>query len=313
MAQDLYDVVILGSGPAGLAAAIYTTRAGFNTAVCVGPLRGGQLTSTTVVENFPGFPEGITGPELMDKMEAQAKKFGTQFIPAAVTEVHLKERPFTLHLDNGTSLQAASLIIATGASAKYLGLPHEAELIGRGVSACATCDGFFYQQKVVYVVGGGDTALEDATFLTKFAKEVYLVHRRDQLRASAAMQDRALKNPKIKFVWNTVVQTLQYDQHGLTGLVLENVKDHSTQEVPADGLFVAIGHTPNTKFLNGQLPCHALGTIATTNFVETPIPGVFAGGDVADPRFKQAITAAATGAMCGMAAAKFLPEHPLSE
>ncbi|MBP5296594.1 MAG: FAD-dependent oxidoreductase, partial [Bacteriovoracaceae bacterium] len=204
-AEALYDVVILGSGPAGLSAAIYTTRAGFKTALCVGPLSGGQLTSTTIVENFPGFPEGITGPELMDKMTLQAQKFGTPFIAAAAQAVDLQKRPFTLQLDNGTQIKAASIIIATGASAKYLGLPHEAELIGRGVSACATCDGFFYQQKVVYVVGGGDTALEDATFLTKFAKEVYLVHRRDQLRASAAMQERALKNPKIKVVWNTVV------------------------------------------------------------------------------------------------------------
>ena len=309
MAQDFYDVVILGSGPAGLTAAIYTTRAGFKVALCTGPLRGGQLTSTTIVENFPGFPEGITGPELMDKMQAQAEKFGANFIAAAAQKVELKERPYTVHLDNGTSLRAATLVIATGASARYLGLPHEAELIGRGVSACATCDGFFYQQKVVYVVGGGDTALEDATFLTKFAREVYLVHRRDQLRASQAMQERAFKNPKIKFVWNTVVQSLKYDQHGLCGLVLENVQDHTTQEVLADGLFIAIGHTPNTKFLDGQLPCHPLGTLATTNFVETPIAGVFAGGDVADPRFKQAITAAATGAMCGMAAAQFLAQQ----
>ena len=301
-----YEVVILGSGPAGLAAAIYTTRAGYATAICQGPLIGGQLTSTTVVENFPGFPEGITGPELMEKIQQQAQKFGAKFIAAAASDVQLQARPFRLTLDNGQTITADSLIIATGASARYLGLPHEAELIGHGVSACATCDGFFYRQKTVYVVGGGDTALEDATFLTKFAKEVFLVHRRDQLRASAAMQERAKKNPKIKFIWDTVVQALKYDQHGLNGLVLENVKTKQTTTVPADGLFVAIGHTPNTKFLNGQLPCHELGTIQTTNLVETPVPGVFAGGDVADPRFRQAITAAATGAMCGMAAAKFL-------
>jgi thioredoxin reductase (NADPH) len=312
MAQNIYDVVILGSGPAGLAAAIYTTRAGYNTALCQGPLIGGQLTSTTVVENFPGFPEGITGPELMEKIQAQAQKFGAEFITAAAQAVELKQRPFTIQLDNGHSVKASTLIIATGASARYLGLPHEAELIGRGVSACATCDGFFYHNKTVYVIGGGDTALEDATFLTKFAQEVFLVHRRDQLRASAAMQERAKKNPKIKFIWDTVVKELKYDQHGLNGLVLENVKTQQTSTVRTDGLFVAIGHTPNTKFLNGQLPCHEQGTIQTTNLVETSIPGVFAGGDVADPRFRQAITAAATGAMCGMAAAKFLQAHPLA-
>lgn len=307
--METRKVVIIGTGPAGLTAAIYTARADLKPLILEGHEPGGQLTLTTEVENFPGFAEGVLGPELMSNMKKQASRFGAEFKAEVCTTVDLKTRPFKVTSSSGVVTLAETVIISTGASAKFLGLPNEKELTGRGVSTCATCDGFFYRDKVVHVVGGGDTAMEDATFITKFAKKVYLVHRKDTLRASKPMQERAFKNPKIEFIWDTEVVEIKANQAGVNGIVVKNLKTGATQNRDTDGLFYAIGHTPNTKFLGGQLETDEHGFLQTKNGPETSIPGVFACGDVQDSYYRQAITAAGSGCQAAIKAERFLEGH----
>ncbi len=276
-------VVIIGSGPAGHTAALYTARANLSPLILEGHEPGGQLTTTTDVENFPGFPDGIQGPELMDNMKKQAQRFEAEYRQETVTDIDTTNRPFKITCESGKELEAETVIISTGASAKYLGLPNEMELIGRGVSACATCDGFFYRDRVVHVVGGGDTAMEEANFLTKFASKVYIVHRRDSLRASKPMQQRAFDNPKIEFVWDTAVEEILFDQTGVTGIKVKNLKTNDVTERKTDGFFLGIGHTPNTAFLNGQIELDDHQFIKTKNGTpETNVSGIFACGDVQD-------------------------------
>jgi thioredoxin reductase (NADPH) len=306
--MEARKVIIIGTGPAGLTAAIYNARADLKPLVLEGHEPGGQLTLTTEVENFPGFAEGVMGPELMGNMKKQAARFGAEFLPVMCTEADLSKRPFVVKASNGQTYTEA-VIISTGASAKFLGLANEKELTGRGVSTCATCDGFFYRDKIVHVVGGGDTAMEDATFITKFAKKVYIIHRKDTLRASKPMQDRAFNNPKIEFVWDSAVSEIKFTDAGVTGIVVENLKTGDKHERQTDGLFYAIGHTPNTKFLNGQLKTNEEGYLITTNEVETNIPGVFACGDVKDTYYRQAITAAGSGCQAAIRAERFLEGH----
>lgn len=299
-------VIILGTGAAGLTAAIYAARANLNPLVIDGLQPGGQLTTTTEVENFPGFPEGIDGPELMNRMRAQAERFGARFRFNVVERAALQEKPLRVMLDDGTTLETRSLIIATGASAKYLGLPNEQKLIGRGVTSCATCDGAFYKNVPVAVVGGGDSAMEEANFLTRFASVVYLIHRRDQFRASKIMAQRALSNPKIKPMYDTVVEDVfDVSRNEVTGLKLKNVKTGETSHLEVKALFVAIGHTPNTAPFKGQLDMDERGYLITKN-TRTNIPGVFAAGDVQDPTYRQAITAAGSGCMAALEAERFL-------
>ena len=302
-------VIIIGSGPAGHTAALYTARADLNPLIVEGVQPGGQLTTTTDVENFPGFPEGIMGPELMEKMKQQAARFGANYLTTEVSEVTLTNRPFNVICENGDRFEADSLIISTGASAKYLGLPHEQELIGRGVSACATCDGFFYRDRIVHVVGGGDTAMEEATFLTKFASQVTVIHRRDTLRASRPMQQRAFDNPKINFIWDSSVNEILHNDQGVIGIKVENLKTGEISERATDGLFMGIGHSPNTAFLNGQLPMNQQGYIITHQGTpRTDVAGVYACGDVQDHVYRQAITAAGSGCMAAIEAERFLEE-----
>lgn len=304
------QVVIIGTGPAGLTAALYTGRANLAPVVLEGPEPGGQLTLTTEVENFPGFPDGVMGPELMANMKKQAARFGAQFVPTRATKVDFSKRPFKIICDNGSEYLAESVIISTGASAKFLGLPKEKELTGRGVSTCATCDGFFYRNKIVHVVGGGDTAMEDSNFISKFAKEVYVVHRKDKLRASKPMQERAFNNPKIKFIWNSEVSEILSDASGVNGVVVKNLETGATEKRQTDGLFYAIGHTPNTKFLDGQIQLDEHGFIQTQGrHPDTNVPGVFACGDVQDSYYRQAITAAGSGCAAAMRAERFLEGH----
>lgn len=305
--MEIKQVIIIGSGPAGYTAAIYASRAGLNPIIIEGHEPGGQLTTTTDVENFPGFPEGVMGPDLMTNMRAQAKRFGTEFLSTKVTDANLSKRPFHITCENGQEFLAETLIISTGASAKYLGLPNEMKLIGKGVSACATCDGFFYRNKVVHVVGGGDTALEEANFLTRFASKVYLVHRKDAFRASKPMQERTLNNPKIEVVWNTEVKEILFDDGGVTGLKVFNNKTLETTERKTDGFFLGIGHEPNTKFLKGQLALDEHGYIKTKGeHPDTSVAGVFACGDVQDPYYRQAISAAGSGCQAAIRAERFL-------
>jgi thioredoxin reductase (NADPH) len=311
-----YKVVILGSGPAGLTAALYASRAELLPLVVEGgggddptDVPGGQLMLTTDVDNYPGFPKGILGPDLMESMRKQAERFGTEFASGEVKAVELRERPFKLSLE-ATTITADTVIVATGARAKWLGLPEELEFrtkIG-GVSACATCDGFFYKNKEVLVVGGGDTAMEEATFLTKFANKVTVVHRRDTLRASKVMQTKARGNPKIAWLLDSVVEKILGGAgHGVTGAVVHNVKTGERTEVPAGGIFMAIGHVPNTSVLEGQLEMDDNGYLLTYGgTTATSMPGVFAAGDVADHRYRQAVTAAGTGCMAAIAAERFL-------
>jgi len=301
-----HNLIIIGSGPAGLTAALYTARANLSPLLIDGTQPGGQLTLTTDVENYPGFPKGIMGPQLIQDMRAQAERFGTTFRQGHVTDVELQERPFRLIIDGEETIQANTLIIATGASANLLGLPSENRLMGHGVSTCATCDGFFFRGKDIAVVGGGDSALEEAIFLTKFATTVTVLHRRDQLRASKIMQDRALNNKKISFRWNATVQEVLGDDL-VTGIRLQDVKTDHIEDLPCAGVFIAIGHTPNTSLFRGQIDMDEKGYILTKpGSTATNIPGIFAAGDVQDSHYRQAVTAAGTGCMAAIDAERFL-------
>lgn len=302
------DVIVLGSGPAGLTAGVYAARANLKPLIVDGHEPGGQLTLTTMVENFPGFPEGLMGPDLIRSMRQQAERFGAEYRHGSATAADLGRRPFRISID-GTTEECQALIVATGASARMLGLESERKLIGHGVSTCATCDGFFFQDQEVMVVGGGDSALEEALFLTKFAKRVTLVHRRDKLRASKIMQDKALANPKIAFLWDSVPEEiLDVVQQKVTAVRVRNVKTGEVAEHPMDGVFVAIGHTPNTGIFKGLLEMDAVGYIKTHDGTKTSVPGVFAAGDVQDHVYRQAITAAGSGCMAAIDAERFL-EH----
>lgn len=302
----------MGSGPAGLTAALYTARANLEPLVFEGPEAGGQLTTTTDVENFPGFPEGIMGPELMDLMREQSERFGAQCVQKAVTAVDFSKRPFLVSTEDEQIL-ASTFIISSGATARMLGLPSERELVGYGVSTCATCDGFFFRDKELVVIGGGDSAMEESIFLTKFATRVTVVHRRDKLRASVIMQQRARENEKIDFIWNGVVEdVLGSREDGVTGVRIKDVVTGESYVKECEGMFVAIGHTPNSEIFRGQLDMDDNGYLVTNNGTsETSVAGVFAAGDIQDTRYKQAITAAGSGCMAAMDAERFIEEHGL--
>jgi thioredoxin reductase (NADPH) len=310
----LHEVVIIGSGPAGLTAALYAARGNLQPLLIEGVVdggpTGGQLTLTTEVENYPGFPEGIHGSQLILDMRAQAERFGTEFLTEDVTAVDLDQRPFTLTTASGATIRTLSLILATGAKPRRLEVPGEDELWGSGVSACATCDGFFFKDKHVVIVGGGDSAMEEAMFLTKFASKVSVVHRRDELRASKIMQERALKNDRIEFVWNSVVEEVHGADGQVSALTLRDTVTGDTREFPCQGLFLAIGHIPNTWLFEGTLDLDAEGYLVVDHpSTRTNVPGVFACGDVMDPIYRQAVTAAGSGCRAAIDAERFLAEH----
>jgi thioredoxin reductase (NADPH) len=307
--MDIRDVVVLGSGCAGHTAALYTARANLKPLVLEGHQPGGQLSLTTLVENFPGFPDGIQGPELIENMRKQASRFGAEYRMGHVVKADLSKRPFELSLGKET-IYTRTLIIASGASARWLGLPNEQALIGRGVSSCATCDGFFFSGKEIAVIGGGDSAMEEATFLTRFASQVTLIHRRDEFRASKIMLDRARSNPKIAFMTDTVVDdVLDASKQEVTSLRLRNMKSGESWDFPTSAMFLGIGHIPNAKIFEGQLETDADGYLVTHKNVFTKVPGVYACGDVQDRRYRQAITAAGTGCMAALEAEKYLEEE----
>lgn len=307
MSQNVRNVVILGSGPAGLTAALYTARASLQPLLAHGPLPGGQLTTTTDVENYPGFSSGILGPDLMEEMKKQAAKFGTEFIEVLATKVDVSSSPIKVFFDK-TEVLTKTLIIATGATARTLGLPRESEMMGFGLSTCATCDGAFFRDQEIVVVGGGDSACEESIFLTKFGSRVRLVHRRDELRASKIMADRVLAHPKIEVLWNKVPVELKGDRKsGLQGVVLKDTVSNETSSIDCSALFYAIGHTPNTDLFKGILELDANGYLKTEpDSTKTKIPGVFACGDVQDHVFRQAVTAAGSGCMAAIEAERFL-------
>ena len=304
----IHDVLILGSGPAGYTAALYAARANLHPLLLAGHQPGGQLTITTEVENYPGFREPIMGPELMEVMRDQVLRFGTEILSLNVERVDFSTHPFGVWADDGQHFQARTVIVATGESAKLLEIPSEPDFMGFGVSACATCDGFFFKNQRVMVVGGGDTAMEEANYLTRFTSEVVVVHRRDTLRASKIMQERALRNPKIRFIWNSEVTEILGEKHKkVEGVKLRDTITGAITEHPINGVFVAIGHEPNTKFLEGQLPMDARGYLRVEpGTAHTTIPGVFAAGDVADAVYRQAVTAAGTGCMAAIDAEHYL-------
>ena len=303
--------LIIGSGPAGYTAAIYAGRADLKPLIYQGIQPGGQLTITTEVENFPGYPKGITGPELMEDLKAQAERFGAETRWGSITEVDFSQRPFICKADDGKTIEAESVIIATGASARWLGIPSEQEYMGAGVSACATCDGYFYRGKVVAIVGGGDTACEEATYLAKLASKVYMIHRRDEFRASKAMQAKVFNTPNIEVIWNSRVAEIVGEKQGFiksaNGIVVENVQTGVTSRIDIDGLFIAIGHSPNSDVFKGQIELDETGYIVTVpGSTRTNIEGVFAAGDVQDHHYRQAITAAGSGCMAAIEAERFL-------
>lgn len=309
MTTNTHDTVILGSGCAGLTAAIYAARANLKPVVLEGHEPGGQLSITTLVENFPGWPEGIQGPQLIDNMKQQAERFGAEFRMAHLATVDLSTRPYALNLGKET-LHARTLIIASGASARWLGLPSEQALIGHGVSSCATCDGFFFSGKEIAVIGGGDSAMEEAIFLTRFASKVTLIHRRDHFRASKIMMERAMAHEKIRIMTNTAVEeVLGVEEKEVKGLKLRNVSTQETSVLPVSAMFLGIGHIPNAKMFHGQIDLDDDGYVLTHNNVFTRVPGVYACGDVQDRRYRQAITAAGSGCMAALEVEKFLEEH----
>jgi thioredoxin reductase (NADPH) len=304
-------VIVVGAGPAGLSAAIYTAREGFMPLVIAGTKGGGQLELTTVVENFPGFPEGIEGPEIVKLMRKQAEKFGARLLNEDLDSVDFSSRPLRVTA-GGNAYEADSVIIATGANAKMLGIDSESEFVGKGVSTCGTCDGPFFKEKDVIVVGGGDTAMEDAIFITKFARSVTVVHRRDSLKASKIMQERAFSNTKIKFVWDTAIEEI-LGKERVSGVRLKNLKTGAVSDMPIDGVFMAIGYTPNTHMLRGALRLDEQGYIVTSEEVKTEIEGVFIAGDVADRFYRQAITASASGVKCALRAREYLASLEYSQ
>jgi len=305
------NVTIIGTGCAGLTAAIYAARANLNPLLVEGDLAGGQLSTTTLVENYPGFPEGIDGPDLMIYMRSQAEKFGASIERGLVTKIHADNQPFTLTLDNERDIETRTIIMAAGASPRYLGLESERKLLGHGLSSCATCDGAFFRDEEVVVVGGGDTAMEDALFLTRFATKVTIMHRRDELRASQIMQDRAVANDKIDFMWDTVVtEVLDVEQNAVTGVRIQNVKTQKEDEFPCQGVFIAIGHVPNTQIFQGVIDLDEDGYIKAQHpTTYTSVPGIFACGDCVDHIYRQAVTAAGTGCSAAIDAERFLAEQ----